>query len=86
MFVGMDVHRNRTQVCVMDNKGNEVRNRNVVNDRRLLATELSGLKKGHRSRSRRPTAPGGWHSSSPSSASRPTWRTPPDAGRSRMPS
>ena len=46
MFVGMDVHRNRTQVCVMDNKGNEVRNRNVVNDRRLLATELSGLKKG----------------------------------------
>jgi transposase len=46
MFVGMDVHRNRTQVCVMDNKGNEVRNRNLVNDRRLLATELSGLKKG----------------------------------------
>jgi hypothetical protein len=46
MFVGMDVHRNRTQVCVMDNKGNEVRNRNVVNDRRLLATELSGLRKG----------------------------------------
>jgi hypothetical protein len=46
MFVGMDVHRNRTQVCVMDNKGNEIRNRNVANDRRLLATELSGLRKG----------------------------------------
>ena len=40
MFVAMDVHRNRTQVCVMDKKGNEVRNRNVVNDRRLLATDL----------------------------------------------
>lgn len=46
MFVGMDVHRNRTQVCVMDNKGNELRNRNVVNDRAVLAKELSGLRKG----------------------------------------
>jgi transposase len=46
MFVGMDVHRNRTQVCVMDNKGNELRNRNVVNDRAALAGELSGLRKG----------------------------------------
>jgi transposase len=46
MFVGMDVHRNRTQVCVVDGKGREVRNRNVVNDRRVLARELSGLRKG----------------------------------------
>jgi len=46
MFVGIDVHRNRTQVCVMDNKGNELRNRNVVNDRTVLAGELSGLRKG----------------------------------------
>ena len=29
MFVGMDVHRNRTQVCVLDRKGIEVRNRSV---------------------------------------------------------
>ena len=36
MFVGMDVHRNRTQVCVLDRKGNEVRNRNVANDRQSL--------------------------------------------------
>jgi len=46
MFVGMDAHRNRTQVCVMDDKGDEVRNRAVVNDPRLLAMELSGLEKG----------------------------------------
>jgi transposase len=46
MFVGMDVHRNRTQVCVVDGKGKEVRNRNVVNDRKVLAKELSGLPKG----------------------------------------
>ena len=31
MIVGMDVHRNRTQVCVVDGEGKEVRNRNVVN-------------------------------------------------------
>jgi transposase len=46
MIVGMDVHRNRTQVCVMDRNGKEIRNRNVVNDRRVLAKELSGVRKG----------------------------------------
>lgn len=46
MFVGMDVHRNRTQVCVVDRNGNEVRNRNVINDRGVLATELGSLRRG----------------------------------------
>ncbi len=46
MFVGMDVHRNRTQVCVVDRKGNEVSNHNVVNDRELLRKELAGLRRG----------------------------------------
>jgi transposase len=46
MFVGMDVHRNRTQVCVMDKKGNEVSNRNLVNDKKVLTRELSGLRRG----------------------------------------
>ncbi len=46
MFVGLDVHRNRTQVCVLDSNGNELRNRNVVNDRRVLAKELSGVRRG----------------------------------------
>ena len=41
MFVGMDVHRNRTQVCVLDHKGNERRNRNVTNDRESLRKEDS---------------------------------------------
>src|SRR6266508_5309776 len=48
MFVGLDVHRNRTQVCVLDSNGNELRNRNVVNDRRVLAKELSGVRRGTR--------------------------------------
>ena len=59
MFVGMDVHRNRTQVCVLDKKGNEVRNRNVVNDRQSLRKELAGLRKALRSPSKPPTARGG---------------------------
>jgi hypothetical protein len=46
MFVGTDVHRNRTQVCVMDKKGNEVSHRNLVNDKKVLARELSGLRRG----------------------------------------
>jgi len=46
MFVGMDVHRNRTQVCVLDRKGNELRNRNVTNDRESLRKELAGLRRG----------------------------------------
>ena len=48
MFVGMDVHRNRTQVCVLDRKGNEVRNRNVTNDRQALRKELAGLRRAAR--------------------------------------
>jgi hypothetical protein len=40
-FVGTEVHGNRTQVCVLDSKGKELRNRNVVNSRRVLAKELS---------------------------------------------
>jgi hypothetical protein len=46
MFVGMDVHRNRTQICVLDHKGNEVRNRNVANNRIALKKELAGLRRG----------------------------------------
>ena len=56
MFVGMDVHRNRIQVCVLDRKGNEVRNRNVANDRHSLRRELAGLRRVRRSSARRPMA------------------------------
>jgi transposase len=46
MFVGMDVHRNRTQVCVLDATGAELENRNVPNDRRVLAEVLSAVGQG----------------------------------------
>jgi transposase len=33
IYVGMDVHRKRSQVAVVDEAGNPQRNRNVPNDR-----------------------------------------------------
>jgi hypothetical protein len=38
--------RNRTQACLVGQKGNEVRNHNVVNVRNLLKAELAGRRKG----------------------------------------
>jgi transposase len=32
VYVGMDVHRKRSQVAVLDDAGDELRNRNVPND------------------------------------------------------
>ena len=78
MFVGMDVHRNRTQVCVLDRKGNEVRNRNVTNDRQALRKELAGVRRARPSPLRPPTAPDGSRSCWATSASRPTWPIRPD--------
>jgi transposase len=44
MFVGMDVHRNRTQVCVLDEEGGgEVYNRNLANRPELFSELLGGL-------------------------------------------
>ena len=43
MFVGMDVHRNRTQVCVLDEKRGEVYNRNLANRPELLGQVLGEL-------------------------------------------
>ena len=42
-YVGLDVHRHRTQVAVIDDEGHELFNRNVVNDPERLGSLLSGL-------------------------------------------
>jgi len=42
-YVGLDVHRRRTQVAVIDDEGHELFNRNVVNDPERLGSLLSGL-------------------------------------------
>jgi transposase len=46
MFVGMDVHRNRTQVCLLEGDGAEVYNRNLPNDQAGLAELLGKLDAG----------------------------------------
>ncbi|MBA3429919.1 MAG: transposase [Actinobacteria bacterium] len=43
VYVGMDVHRKRTQVAVLDERGVEVLNRNLPNDPGELAPLLSSL-------------------------------------------
>jgi len=46
LYVGLDVHRRRTQVAILDEGGHELLNRNVVNDREKLADVLVGCEPG----------------------------------------
>jgi transposase len=59
VYVGMDVHRKRSQVAVLDDAGVQQRNRNVSNDPTQLVPILGELPPGTQSRSRPPTAGGG---------------------------
>ena len=43
VYVGMDVHRKRSQVAVLDQRGVQVLNRNLPNDPAELLTILGGL-------------------------------------------
>lgn len=46
VYVGMDVHRKRTQVAILDDQGKELVNRNMPNDVGELATLLGDLEPG----------------------------------------
>src|SRR5260370_12326477 len=46
VYVGMDVHRKRTQVAILDGEGTEILNRNVPNEGGKLASILSSLEPG----------------------------------------
>ena len=46
IYVGMDVHRKRSQVAVVDEAGNQQRNRNVPNDPAKLIPILGALPPG----------------------------------------
>jgi transposase len=45
-YVGMDVHRKRSQVAIVDAAGNQQRNRNLPNDPAKLISVLGGLPPG----------------------------------------
>jgi transposase len=46
VYVGLDVHRKRTQVAIMDDAGKEIANRNVTNDPGEPMPLLAGLEPG----------------------------------------
>jgi transposase len=46
IYVGMDVHRKRSQVAIVDDAGEEQRNRNVANDPAKLVPILGALEPG----------------------------------------
>jgi signal recognition particle GTPase len=46
VYVGMDVHRKRSQIAIVDGAGRELTNRNVVNDPAEISKVLQGLEPG----------------------------------------
>ena len=60
VYVGIDVHRKRSQVAVVGEDGKVQLNRNVVNGWEPILRLIGGLRRGRRWRSRRPTAGAGW--------------------------
>jgi transposase len=60
--VGMDVHRKRSQVAVVDDSGVPQRNRNVANDPAKLVPILGVLPPGTPVAFEPPTAGAGWSS------------------------
>jgi hypothetical protein len=62
VYVGMDMHRKRSQVAVVDEAGVPQRNRNVPNDPAKLVPILGALASGTPWPLRPPTAGAGWWS------------------------
>jgi hypothetical protein len=60
VYAGMDLHRKRSQVAIVDDAGVQQRDRNLPNDPAKLVPVLGRLPPGTRWRSRRPTAGDGW--------------------------
>jgi Transposase len=83
--VGMDVHRKRSQVAIIDAAGAQQRNRNVPNHPAQLVPILGALPPGTRWLSRPPTAGAGWSSCSRSWSWNRTWSIPAAARRSPRP-
>ena len=59
VYVGIDVHRKRSQVAVVAEDGKVQLNRNVVNGSEPMLNLIGGCRPGRRWRSKRPTGGGG---------------------------
>jgi hypothetical protein len=85
VYVGMDVHRRRSQVAVVDAAGAQQRNRNLANDPAKLIPVLGGLPPGTPVALRPPTAGVGWSICSRSWSWSRTWSIPAAARQSPQP-
>jgi transposase len=85
IYVGMDVHRKRSQVALVDEHGVQLANRNLPNDPAELVSILGALEPARRSRSRPPTAGAGWSTCLRTLSWNPTWSIPAAARRSPGP-
>lgn len=84
VYVGMDVHRKRTQVAIVDEDGTEVLNRNVPNDPAELNTILGVLEPGTPAVFEAAYGWGGSPTCATTSSSTRTWHIRCSARRSRL--
>jgi len=85
VYVGMDVHRKRSQVAVVDQAGAVQRNRNVPTTPPTSSRSLACSRPVPRLRSRPPTGRAGWSTCSTAWSSRRTWSIQLAASRSPRP-
>jgi hypothetical protein len=85
VYVGIDVHRKRSQVAVVTEDGAVQRNKNTVNGTEPILRRAGDLPPARRWRSRPHSAGAGWPSCWRTTASRRTWCTRCGARRSPRP-
>jgi hypothetical protein len=84
-YVGMDVHRKRSQVAIVDEAGDQQRNRNLANDPAKLVPILGVLPPGTPVAFAAADGWGGWWSCWRSWSWSPIWSIPAAARRSPRP-
>jgi hypothetical protein len=82
VYVGIDVHRKRSQVAVVTGEGKVQLNRNVVNGSEQMLRLIGGLPAGTPVAFEAAFGWGGWRSCWPITGSRRTWCTRCGARRS----
>jgi hypothetical protein len=85
IYVGMDVHRKRSQVAIVDDAGAQQRNRNLANDPAKLVPVLGVLPPGTPVAFEAAYGWAGWSTCSRSYSWSRTWSTPAAASRSPRP-
>jgi hypothetical protein len=74
VYVGIDLHRKRSHVAVVDERGEQLISRRLVNDPELFRELLGELGSDARFGSRRPMVGSGWPSCSRGRDASCTWR------------